>query len=160
MLGASLYPFENNFTDEELESRLVVASAMSAGTVLVEDSVNAGQLVAATDKAGFVLARDVTSSGPSTEQLLLGVRESSTKAGDPADVYVLRPGHIFATNQYVASGTGAITAATAVGTELGVSNGQFMVKQATGTGSVRIAVLHANRINQDGTIVVRVVALA
>lgn len=134
-----------------------LATATVAGTILMEDSSNAGDVVAADNAAVMVLEHDVTADGVTTLAFLLGDEKWATKAGSYCNAIRLRPGAMLEVDQFAKDAdTGALAANTAIGTDLGVAGGKFRVKQA---GDTAIAELVENKIATDGTIVVRIKSL-
>lgn len=131
-----------------------------AGTILVEDADNVGDLVAADNAAAFVLEHDVTDDGVTTLDFLLGDAKFVTKKGSYCNAIRLRPGMVLEVDQF-ASGTdvGAIDETTASGTALGVASGKFRVAQTAPTADTVIAELVENKVETTGTIVVRIKSL-
>jgi hypothetical protein len=135
-------------------------TATSAGTILMEDTT-AGDVVAAEQAAPFVLETDVTATGVSLEDFLLGKASNVTKAESYCNLIRLRPGDLIETDQFAADAdTGAIASDTALMTDLAVVGGKLRIAQAevaeppTPADTV-LAELVENKITAAGTVVVR-----
>lgn len=82
-------------------------------------------------ETGYLL-QPVTATGPSIFSVLASIYDESVAAGTVASIVLSQSGNIIATDQYVASGTGAIAFAGTVlpGAALGLINGQPRVLQS------------------------------
>jgi hypothetical protein len=125
--------------------------------------VTAGSISVASDRELGVLFYDVTATGPAYFDQTAGVLNYSSAQGQPCALWKTKNGDVFATTSFAATGTGAITAGqssgnTAPDTLLGVINGQYVVKQGSGAGSVPRAKLIGNSLI-NGDIAIRVQVL-
>jgi hypothetical protein len=135
-------------------------TATVAGTILMEDTT-AGDVVAASQAAPFVLETDVKDTPFSLEEFLLGKVSNATKTSSYCNLIRLRPGDLIETDQFANdTDTGALAADTALMTDLAVVSGKLRIAQAevaeppTPADTV-LAELVENKITAAGTIVVR-----
>lgn len=169
---------DSKFHDRDISNVFVLNNPAPRGTLLTRDgsdtstvgvgevpygNVVAGSISVAGDREYGVLMYDVTSTGPSFENVTVGQLDLSTKAGQPCAIWECPTGTMFSTDQFLASGTGAITAGQSSGntgadTMLGIKNGQYVIASAFsgGTaGSVVRAKLIGNAV-VDNNIAIRV----
>jgi hypothetical protein len=166
---------DNTFDVQDLLNQFNINVTAVAGTPLTQNtadtsplgvgdqpygSLTTGSLSVADDRIIGVLFYDVTATGPTYFDQTAGVLNYSSPQGQPCAVWKTKPGDIMATTAFASSGTGAITAGqasgnTSLGTILGVINGQFVVQQGSGAGSVAAAKLIGNALI-NGAIAIRV----
>jgi len=103
-----------------------------------------------------LLLERVTADGPSFQDRLLQVHKSVKKSGRPVAQINLKPGMEIETSVVATSGTGALSSGTALETALSVIDGEIVVKQDSGDGSVEIARLKENRLGDDGFVIVHI----
>jgi hypothetical protein len=169
---------DNTFMIEDLLNQFVCSQTAVAGSILTRDTtdtsvvgvgdcpygkVTTGSLSVASDRPIGVLFYDVTATGPTFFNQIAGVLDYSSAQNQPCAVWKIKPGDIFTTTVFATSGTGAITAGQSSGntspdTILSVINGQLVIKQGSGAGSVPFAKLIGNSII-NGAIALRVQAL-
>lgn len=124
----------------DIDSTMSYGSAALSGSILYRnpDPASDDQLYLSTNEAQYLIHKDITTDGPSLDEKVMGVEHAEIKAGDPAPVILLKPGMEFVTTYYGSSSTGAISAATAADSDLGVDdNGRIIVKQSSGIGSTK-----------------------
>jgi len=134
---------------------LSYGSAINSGTMVRRnpDTASADELYISTNDPFYMLEKDITATGPSLANKVLGVGRAEIAASDSAPVIVLVDGMELILEYYGSSGTGAITAATGAGTDLGVdANGRVIVAQASGAGSTKRFELLQNLIGGAGGI--------
>jgi hypothetical protein len=142
-------------------------NATVAGTIMQTDNTDAtttgvgdcnyGNVVPAnvtTADPSYIgaLFYDVVNGCPSFQNVVGGVLQEVTGTGYACTLFKLERNDVISTDQFLATGTGAITAGqssgnTATGTLLGVKNGQFVLASAFSggaAGSVAIAKLIGN----------------
>lgn len=156
------------FTERDIIGVYAVNSATASGVIVSLDATNSaplnptpygnqfGDVVAASittspagqRELGFLL-QPVTTNGPSLLSILAQVYDESIPAGAVAAVLFAKTGNQVATDQYVASGTGAISfsGSTALNTPCGIASGLYRVAQA---GDVNRA-LFMGAVNQRGS---------
>lgn len=141
-----------------------VASAAASGTFMSEDTTSGtpsrDYVTPATYETDvpFILWRDVTTDGPSEYEMITGQMRFEDKIDTFTTVIRLNKNEIiYDLATYQTTGTGPIVAGSAIGAELGVIDGKLCLKQVSGAGSVRVAVLEKNNISSAGTIDVRMV---
>lgn len=173
----SLSP-DNTFSISDLLNQFSISTTAQAGSLLTRDTtdtsvvgvgdcpyghVTTGSVSVAEDREIGVLFYDVTATGVSFFDQVAGVLSYQSAQNQPAAVWKTKNGDIFATTAFASSGTGAITAGqsssnTAPDTLLGIINGQYVVKQSSGAGSVARAKLIGNTVI-NGVIAIRVQVL-
>lgn len=171
------------FHDRDVSNVFVLNSPATRGTLLTRDSTdtatvgqgdcNYGNVVAGSisvtgDREYGVLLYDVTSTGPTFENVVVGQLDYSTKAGQPCAIWEVRGGMMFSTDQYqTAAGSGQIIAGqvngnTPADTFLGIKNGLYVKASdftAGQAGSVPRAKLIGNAVI-DGNQAIRVRVLS
>lgn len=169
---------DNSFSPHDLLNQFTISTTAVAGSLVTRDTtdvsvvgvgdcpygkVTTGSISVAEDRELGVLFYDVTATGVSYFDQTAGVLTYQSAQNQPCALWKTKTGDIFATTAYASTGIGAITAGassgnTAPDTILGVINGQYVVKQASGAGSVPRAKLIGNTVI-NGTIAVRVQVL-
>ena len=119
------------------------STAISAGTFV---SVTNGAIALAAgedaDDARYIILQNVTTDGPSYQEIVNRVVQHEIKAGEVATIVPRKRGAVISTNVITTGAeTGAITAAATAGTEVSVIDGVLRVKQAedVAVGKVRAA---------------------
>lgn len=147
-------------TDQLSTMSLSTGSIVYEGSILFEDVAVTDRLTLATDKAEYLLLKRVTVDGPSFLEKFSRTDVGELKSGQKPPVFMLRVGAEFLTKVYATTGDGAISAGTAAGTDLGVIDGEVVVLQESGNGSVKFFELKENLIDTLGAINVRIVAVS
>lgn len=169
---------DNTFQISDLLNQFTISSTAVAGSLLTRDTtdttvvgqgdcpyghVTTGSISVAGDRELGVLFYDVTATGNSFFDQVAGVLSYQSAQNQPCALWKIKAGDIFATTAFATSGTGAITAGqssgnTAPDTQLGIINGQYVIKQGSGAGSVPRAKLIGNTVI-NGVIAIRVQVL-
>ena len=139
-------------------SILSYGSAANSGTFFTRnpDVASGQELYISSNEADYLLEKDITTTGPSLANKVLGVVSAEIKIEDPAPVFLLREGAELILEYYESTGTGVVSAATGVGTDLSVNDsGRVCVKQSSGIGSVKRFELIENLIGGAGGIRIR-----
>lgn len=157
---------DNTFEVHDLLNQFTIGTTAVAGTLLTRDTtdtsvvgvgdcpygkVTNGSISVTGDRELGVLFYDVTATGVSFFDQVAGVLTYQSAQNQPCALWKIKTGDIFATTAFASSGTGAITAGassgnTAPDTILGIINGQYVVKQGSGAGSVPRAKLIGNTV--------------
>lgn len=160
------------FEERDLSQFFVLTVPANAGALITLDSTDTavigvgdtpygnvipGSVSVAGDRELGVLFYDVTSTGPSFFEQVVGILDLSTKVGMPAAIWHTVPGDILSTDAYdsTAITAGAASGNTAQGTLLGIKNGVYTTVQGSGAGSVPRAKLIGNAV-QNSTQLIRV----
>lgn len=103
----------------------------------------------AVDDGKYIILQEVTVDGPTYQEIVNRVVQHEVKAGEPVTIVPRKRSAIIRTN-VIATGldVGAIAAATAVGTELGMING--VLREAQG-GDIKVGVIRVG-LGSDGFI--------
>jgi hypothetical protein len=155
---------DNTFLERDLLNQFTISSTAVAGSILTRDTtdtsvvgvgacpfgkVTTGSISVAGDRELGVLFYDVTATGVTFFDQVTGNLNYSSAQNQPCALWKVTAGMIFSTSAFATTGTGAIVAGqasgnTAADTILGVINGQYVVVQGSGAGSVPRAKLIGN----------------
>lgn len=153
--------------ERSLSNVFVLNAVANSGLLLTQDTtvttplgvgqcpygnVTGGSISVAGDREFGVLYYPTSSGGVSLLEQLAMVLDYSVISNSPVSIWHFTGGEIFETDSFAATGTGAITAGqssgnSALGSQLGIISGKYVLVQGSGAGSVPRARLIGNGFN-------------
>lgn len=126
------------------------------GTILHRNLSATNELTAATNNAEMLLLKRVTAAGPTVYEKLTRTDVGEVAVGEKVPAVLLRVGATFETKVFASTGTGGISAGTALDSALGVIDGIIVQQQLVSDGSVEFFRLKNDLIASEGIIEVMV----